>query len=194
MKFAYMPRALGRTSTYAVADDPGIIVLDRGLKLMASNPHAVQILTFPERPYRIPDLHDWLSSRIRAILFDQQSAATDDAVAQFESAKRTYLCRSIPIYVRVDALSPDVPAVLLLLQRKPKYSITLDGIAKRFSLTPREIQTVKLLLGGLTSKEIGNHMKISPNTVKAFIRQIMIKMKVSTRSGIIGKIALAQQQ
>jgi len=31
-------------------------------------------------------------------------------------------------------------------------------------------------------------MGISPNTVKAFIRLVMVKMKVSTRSGIIGKI------
>jgi DNA-binding CsgD family transcriptional regulator len=31
-------------------------------------------------------------------------------------------------------------------------------------------------------------MKISPNTVKAFIRLVMVKMSVSTRSGIIGKI------
>jgi hypothetical protein len=31
-------------------------------------------------------------------------------------------------------------------------------------------------------------MSISPNTVKAFIRLVMVKMNVSTRSGIIGKI------
>ena len=31
-------------------------------------------------------------------------------------------------------------------------------------------------------------MHISPNTVKAFLRLVMVKMDVSTRSGIIGKI------
>jgi DNA-binding CsgD family transcriptional regulator len=40
---------------------------------------------------------------------------------------------------------------------------------------------------GLTNKEIGQRMNISPNTVKAFLKLIMMKMGVSTRSGIIGK-------
>ncbi len=60
-------------------------------------------------------------------------------------------------------------------------------IAARFNLTARERETVGFLIEGLTSKEIAGHMNISPNTVKAFIRLIMVKMGVSTRSGIIGK-------
>jgi hypothetical protein len=31
-------------------------------------------------------------------------------------------------------------------------------------------------------------MNISPNTVKAFVHLVMVKMGVSTRSGIIGKM------
>ena len=62
-------------------------------------------------------------------------------------------------------------------------------ISKRFGLTAREQETVQFLVEGLTSKEIAQRMKISPNTVKAFIRLVMVKMGVSTRSGIIGKIA-----
>ena len=31
-------------------------------------------------------------------------------------------------------------------------------------------------------------MNISPNTVKAFVHLVMVKMSVSTRSGIIGKM------
>jgi len=46
-----------------------------------------------------------------------------------------------------------------------------------------------LLTLGLTSKEIASRMNISPNTVKAFFRMVMTKMLVSTRSGIVGKIA-----
>ena len=40
----------------------------------------------------------------------------------------------------------------------------------------------------ITSKQIAERMKISPNTVKAFLRIVMVKMDVSTRSGIVGKI------
>jgi len=31
-------------------------------------------------------------------------------------------------------------------------------------------------------------MSISPNTVKAFLRLIMVKMGVTSRSGVVGKI------
>jgi len=41
---------------------------------------------------------------------------------------------------------------------------------------------------GLTSKEIAQRMQVSPNTVKVFLRSIMNKMSVCTRSGILGKL------
>ena len=62
-------------------------------------------------------------------------------------------------------------------------------ISAQFGLTQREGEAVEFLLQGLTSKEIATRMQISPNTVKAFLRLVMVKMKVSTRSGIAGKFA-----
>ncbi len=75
-----------------------------------------------------------------------------------------------------------------MLERKSNEAVTIAEISKRFGLTAREQETVQFLLEGFTSKEIAQRMKISPNTVKAFIRLVMVKMNVSTRSGIIGKI------
>jgi DNA-binding CsgD family transcriptional regulator len=63
----------------------------------------------------------------------------------------------------------------------------LASVSSQYNLTNREVETLRLLLGGLTSKEIASHLKISPNTVKVFLRQIMLKMGVTTRAGIIGK-------
>jgi DNA-binding CsgD family transcriptional regulator len=57
-----------------------------------------------------------------------------------------------------------------------------------FRLTPRERETLEFLMQGMTSKEIANQMGVSPHTVKAFLRLVMSKMQVSTRSGIIGKL------
>ena len=47
---------------------------------------------------------------------------------------------------------------------------------------------MRLLAEGFCSKEIAARMNISPNTVKAFVHLVMVKMSVSTRSGIIGKM------
>jgi len=78
--------------------------------------------------------------------------------------------------------------MVVMLERQSNEAVTIAEVSERFGLTAREQETVQFLLEGLTSKEIAERMKISPNTVKAFIRLVMVKMKVSTRSGIIGRV------
>jgi DNA-binding CsgD family transcriptional regulator len=82
--------------------------------------------------------------------------------------------------------------VVLMLERKSHEQLNMAEIAKRFGLTPREQETARLLGEGLTSKEIAIRMNISPNTVNSFVRLMMVKMGVSSRSAIIGKIVAAK--
>jgi DNA-binding CsgD family transcriptional regulator len=180
---------------------------------VASNTEAIQILTFPEPLEKIRHLDSWLTNKIRAHLVERQMQRPTAFVGEFRSAKRTYLCRSFPLDMNAngngdqsgaehqgedrhadDRHSEDngsgVPTALLVLmmERRSNGAVKLAEVAERFGLTAREQETVQLLLQGLTSKEIAQRMQISPNTVKAFIRLVMVKMNVSTRSGIIGKI------
>jgi DNA-binding CsgD family transcriptional regulator len=172
---------------------PGLAVVDRSLNLVALNLEAIQILTFPAPPDEIANLEGWLTKRIRKDLVDRRSPAALNFVERFKSSKRTYHCRSFPLNLNGNAQVPGHPALVLLLERSTDGAIKLNEISTRFGLTPREQETVKLLFEGLTSKEIADRMKISPNTVKAFLRLVMVKMGVSTRSGIIGKIAGSKQ-
>jgi DNA-binding CsgD family transcriptional regulator len=57
-----------------------------------------------------------------------------------------------------------------------------------YHLTDREQEALIGVTMGLTSKELATRMNISPNTVKAFLRLLMIKMGVPTRAGIVGKL------
>lgn len=172
---------------------PGLVVVDASLNLVASNFEAIQILTFPTSAEKIPNLESWLTKRIRGGLVDRRSPVPLNFVEQFKSAKRTYHCRSYPLNLTGIAQASDHPALVLLLERNTNGGVKLDEIGTRFGLTPREQDTVRLLFEGLTSKEIAGRMKISPNTVKAFLRLVMVKMGVSTRSGIVGKIAGPKQ-
>jgi len=61
-------------------------------------------------------------------------------------------------------------------------------VAAQFRLSQRERETMELLVRGFTSKEIAHRMRISPNTVKAFLRLIMVKMNVTTRSGLVARV------
>jgi DNA-binding CsgD family transcriptional regulator len=172
---------------------PGLVVVDGSLNLVASNVEAIQILTFPSSPEKIVNLEGWLTKRIRGGLVDRRSSTPLSFVERFKSAKRIYRCRSFPLNLSGDGPVPNHPALVLLLERSTNGAMKLAEICTRFGLTPREQQTVKLLFEGLTSKEIAERMTISPNTVKAFLRLVMVKMGVSTRSGIIGKIAGSKQ-
>lgn len=48
-------------------------------------------------------------------------------------------------------------------------------------LTERETQVLQLIAQGLNNKEIGNQLWISPNTVKAHLRNILEKLQLSSR-------------
>jgi DNA-binding NarL/FixJ family response regulator len=90
------------------------------------------------------------------------------------------------------ALGAPLPSVAVLLERAPSGIISLARVSLKFKLTSREQEVLQYLLQGLDGKAIAKRMSISPNTVKAFLRLIMTKMDVSSRSAVVVKIMMAQ--
>lgn len=169
----------------------GFLLLDAELNLIASNDPALQILCFPSEASRIKQPKVLLADRVRTTLLDRQHRDRKVFVREVQSGKRRYLCKAFQVNCNGNA-SPQ-PAFAVLLERVVSGSMSSAEMAERFALTQRECETVEYLLQGLTSKEIAARMGISPNTVKAFLRLVMVKMKVSTRSGIAGKITGSAQ-
>ena len=170
----------------AVASRPGLVLVDDFMNLVAANSEAVEILAFPDSPEKLGHLSGWLAKKIRSFLIDRKSLTRPNFVNEFRSAKRTYLCRAFPLNTGTNASAR--PALALMLERKSNGGGTVAEISQRFGLTAREQETMRLLAEGFCSKEIAVRMNISPNTVKAFVHLVMVKMGVSTRSGIIGKM------
>jgi len=168
---------------------PGVIVVDDSLSIFACNSEALKILTFPEAPEKIRHLDSWLTNKVRSCLLEKRVPFR--FLSEFRSANRKYICRSFSLdsgTIHGDSPASAKKLVIVMLERQSNEAVTIAGIAERFGLTAREQETVTLLLEGLTSKEIAQRMKISPNTVKAFVRLVMVKMNVSNRSGILGRI------
>lgn len=165
----------------------GFILLDSRLRPVAYNSEAVQILSFPTKPESIKQIPQFLGDKIRSTLVHGGSPEVPEFVRECKAGRRTYSCRAF----RIDCNSfGDIPSPItfaVILERHVSSAAALTNLSKQFELTARECETVALLLEGLTSKEIANRMHISPNTVKAFLRLVMVKMNVSTRSGIVGK-------
>jgi DNA-binding CsgD family transcriptional regulator len=164
----------------------GFLLVDTGLNLIAANDPALQILSFPSATDRSKPAKVSLADRVRATLRDHRHQDGPAFVKEFKSGKRRYLCKSFRL--DYDGSCSGQPVFAVLLERDAASSV-LAEVSEQFGLTQRERETVDFLLQGFTSKEIAARMNISPNTVKAFVRLVMVKMKVSTRSGIAGKIA-----
>ncbi len=166
--------------------EPGFLLLDEQCHPLAFNPAAIEILAFPTKPDRIEHANVFLKDKIRSSLLSRQGKHTLECVREYRSGGRRYICRTFRIDCSLSAKAGIVMA--MLLERHTSGTDALSGVTEQFDLTGRESEIVSLLMEGLTSKEIANRMQISPNTVKAFLRLVMLKMDVSTRSGIVGKI------
>jgi DNA-binding CsgD family transcriptional regulator len=172
---------------HTVTAYPGLVVVDSSLNLVASNSEGLDILAFPKISVHT-ESRCLAEERIRSQLL--LSHPVNASVRDFRSGSRLYICRSFPVDLAWEAERG--PAYVLMFERRTATSLTLEEICTRYGLTPRERQVVHFLVQGLTSKEIASRMNISAHTVKAFLRLVMVKMNVFTRSGIIGKIAGTQ--
>jgi DNA-binding CsgD family transcriptional regulator len=162
----------------------GFLLLDAETNLVVANHTALQILCYPNGADRIKQPAVFLAERVRSVLLANQHGKGRAFVKEFKSGNRRYMCKTFQL--DCDAHGSVQPAFAVVLERN---SASIEEASGEFDLTDRERETVELVLQGFTSKEIANRMNISPNTVKAFLRLVMVKMKVSTRSGIAGKIS-----
>ena len=166
--------------------------MNASLYPLSFNPEAMRILCYPNDTTKVTNgrqLEAFLAERIRSGLIKHEASGEYAFVTEFSSGKRSYHCRAFPLDYH--SKGPSHPIMALLLERRSSGSVQVSQVSEQFNLTGREREALGHLLQGLTSKEIASRMNISPNTVKAFLRLVMIKMGVSTRCGIVGKTVAA---
>jgi DNA-binding CsgD family transcriptional regulator len=164
----------------------GFLILDCQMKPIFVNRAAAEILTYPRKVEAQIRLDEVLQAKVRSTLICGQPMREPTVVPRFQSGKRLYLCRAFHVGFQPGPGSQ--PLVAVVIERGYRSSIPLLLVSEKFHLTTREQEVLHFLANaGLTTKEIAKRMEISPNTVKAFLRLIMVKMGVSTRSGIVGK-------
>jgi DNA-binding CsgD family transcriptional regulator len=167
----------------------GFLLLDNTLDPVVLNKAAAEILSYPQPPDLQRNLHAFWVEKVHSALVASQPPTASPIVAEYRSGRRRYFCRSF----RLDAQAKGYSklSIAVLLERDSAGSFSLLQVAQNYHLTPREQEVLHFLLQGLTTKEIADRMDVSPNTIKAFLRLIMIKMGVTTRSGILGKALTA---
>jgi len=167
----------------------GFLLLDSSLNPVSFNAEAIQILGYPDTPETVGSRDLRLARMIRATLLNRQRSGEPPFVSEFRSGRRHYFCRTFRL--DSDAQGMLLPSTAVLLERGPSRFVSLSKVSRRFKLTQREQEVLEYLMKGLESKAIANRMSISPNTVKAFLRLIMIKIGVSSRSAAVVKIVMS---
>lgn len=158
----------------------GLLLIDSNGQLIISNREAANILAYPDSD---PDFES-LSRLLHEKLNTEKLVRSDDGLI-FLSGRRHYICHLSELDMGFGA-THRVRAVIMT--RGKPVQVEQTRLLDEYSMTPRECETVNWLLRGMTGKEIAAKMDISPHTVKVFIRQIMVKMNVSSRVGIVAKV------
>ena len=166
----------------------GIVLVGPALKPIYSNREALSILAYPDPPDSIKTGDSLGRSPFKQVLSRLVKGSKNDGV-ELRSGKRRYSCRAFSLNSMSRARAEEV--VLVSLDRPSSPSMDAPRLSDRFGLTKREAEAALLLVGGLTNKQIAARMQIAPNTVKAFLKIVMLKMRVPTRSGVVGKIGKA---
>ena len=182
---------LGRDGNKLARQSPappglGLVLANSSLRPLFANHEAVTILTYPGPP------QSWATSfakKMRRELLRAQGSPSNPNVAapviQFKSGRRSYFCHSFLLNER--QASKDA-MLLIVLERGMSASLALSQVSQQFRLTQREQETVTLLLQGLANKELADRMRVTPNTVKVFLRLVMTKMGVTSRCAIAAKV------
>ncbi len=172
----------------------GFLLLDASLRPLYASEEALAILAYPGVPSKTNAFGNSLRSRILSLLHsngNHNGFSPSKFLNEVASGKRRYQLRAFS--VKSNLGNGRGPAVALLLERNHRNALNLETVVRKFRLTPREKETVDLLIQDLSAKQIASRMGISPNTAKAFLRSVMIKVGAENRTGIIGRILQASK-
>lgn len=153
--------------------EPGVVLMDLTMPGM-SGIEATQRMTAVAPLTRVLVLTVWADDRhvVDALLagacgYLLKDASIDQIVEGIRAAERGE-----------SLISPRIASHLVRWLRSPGE---VDACPARTELTPRELEVLELLAGGLDNSEIAHALFLSQHTVKNHVSSILIKLQVGNR-------------
>jgi DNA-binding CsgD family transcriptional regulator len=170
-----------------ISAETGLILLDHSLKVVAFDRGASAIF----RDQGLPSAGSSRSSctlpkELLNTIRNTKISAVSSLRMYLRLSKHEYSCRAFLLEWQ-NWLSSQ-PMVAVYLEKVSSSNDAIHEVAIKYQLTNRELEVLRGISLGLSSKIMADRMDISPNTVKAFLRLIMIKMGVTSRAGIVANI------
>jgi DNA-binding CsgD family transcriptional regulator len=173
---------------------PGTLIFDLDKRLLFLNKEALGLLHQSPQPRKnsmpcrsgIPKEIFCLCDQVKGIAVDPGSynEANGHSVILRNESGSSWSARAFLL----DRQGEEKKAshIMILLERVvEKHTVNVKEVASRFNLSLREVEVVGLVCEGYTNREIGEKLYISEHTVKDHIKNIMRKMDVATRNGIV---------
>jgi len=164
----------------------GVVLLDSNYRVLAYDGGAASILQESMHAGGGGESTLHVPQKLLDIMREPHWGDANAGKLRIEVGEHIYSCRIHVARSRSDSLPGAV--TVLYLTREANINDAVSIISTEYRLTVREQQALRGVLTGLTSKQVAAQMNISPNTVKAFLRLIMGKMGVSSRTGIVAKL------
>ncbi len=158
---------------------PYVIVLDADLNVAFADSRALALLKTHFQAYDPRMLPDALRDTVAEIIRrrGENAAAFEQPVGPV-----------FGLVLRVIALSGEVGSFYAILFEKEARREDLKEAVTRFSLTPREVEVLDLILDGMSAAEIAEDLHIAEVTVFDHFKHINNKTNARNRADMLAKI------
>jgi len=170
----------------AATTQTGLILVDQALTMMALDRGAAAILNYrlergikPEPVYVLPEQ---ILEAVRSHNFSDLACLK----ISLRIGISDYQCRGYLVQCREGFLPR--PTVAFLVENRSSAIDAIDKVAIQYHLTRREQEALRGISMGLSSRDVAERMKISPSTLRTFLRLMKIKMGTTSRVGMVTKI------
>jgi DNA-binding CsgD family transcriptional regulator len=163
----------------------GLILFDKSLNPIAFDRGAAGILNYHPQNGNT-ELAGYIPREMWDVVGRHHSTIRAGGRTRIHAGENDYLCRAYLVETSNGSLTN--PLVVLHLEKIRSTTDTVQELGSKFHFTEREEEVLSGISKGLTSNEIAAQLKISPNTVRSFIRLIRTKMGLTRRSEIVASI------
>lgn len=177
---------------------PGVLILNKDGQVVYLNPDGQRLLKaltvkvsrdsggYQTIPHIVEELFSKFREMIRPPFEDEVEASLPTLNRACIHEGSLYLFRALPLQ-RQGQRNEDSGQILVLIE-KVLQEVGVDQIMQSKKLSEREQAVTRLLLEGKTNKEVATSLDIGEYTVKGHVKQIMKKLRVETRAGIVANI------
>jgi two-component system NarL family response regulator len=165
-----------------------------GLTVLSAVASGEEALRFLERfavDVLLLDLHMPAMSGIETLLRVQELSCPPQVIVLSSFEPDEEICRAVEMgakgYLRKDISCGEIVEAIRAVHSGssylPQWIVTQTSERRlRLSLTPRELEILEMVSKGLTNKDIGRAIRVSPFTVRNHVRHIIAKLEVGNRT------------